>query len=197
MLAGRWLDARIVLTCTKLGLANSNVDRALGIRRMSVTTWYLCFLVHRLDGLVDPPRSGAPVTFADTGIGRMVTLTLENQPENATLWSTRTTARQVGMSQSMVPRVWRNFGLQPHKTDTFKLSTDPAFVDKVGYVVGLYLAPPHRAVVLCVDEKSQIDSLTRTAPVLPMRAGPPERRTHDYRLGHGAPGPVRGLVQQH
>lgn len=148
---------------------------------MSVTTWLARFLTHRLDGLVDLPRSGAPRVVTDAAIEGMVTLTLESQPENATHWSTRAMARRVGMSQSMVSRVWRAFGLQPHKTDTFKLSTDPAFVDKVRDVVGLYMAPPHRALVLCVDEKPQIQALTGTAPVLPMRPGQPERRTHDYR----------------
>ncbi|CAA2137681.1 IS630 family transposase [Methylobacterium bullatum] len=173
--------ARIVLACAEPGSTNSGVARDLGVSRMSVTTWRARFLAHRLDGLVDLPRPGAPRAVADTTIEGMVTLTLESQPENATHWSTRAMARRVGMSQSMVSRVWRAFGLQPHKTDTFKLSTDPAFVDKVRDVVGLYMAPPHRAVVLCVDEKPQIQTLTGTAPVLPMRPGQPERRTHDYR----------------
>ena len=173
--------ARIVLACAEPGSTNSGVARDLGVSRMSVTTWRARFLAHRLDGLVDLPRSGAPRAVTDTAIEGMVTLTLESQPENATHWSTRAMARRVGMSQSMVSRVWRAFGLQPHKTDTFKLSTDPAFVDKVRDVVGLYMAPPHRAVVLCVDEKPQIQALTGTAPVLPMRPGQPERRTHDYR----------------
>jgi hypothetical protein len=148
---------------------------------MSVTTWRARFLAHRLNGLVDLPRSGAPRAVTDTAIEGLVTLTLESQPENATHWSTRAMARRVGMSQSIVLRVWRAFRLQPHKADTFKLSTDPAFVDKVRDIVGLYLAPPHRAVVLCVDEKPQIQALTGTAPVRPMRPDQPERRTHDYR----------------
>ncbi|TXN25573.1 IS630 family transposase [Methylobacterium sp. WL30] len=173
--------ARIVLACAEPGSTNSGVARDLGVSRMSVTTWRARFLAHRLDGLVNLPRSGTPRAVTDTAIEGMVTLTLESQPENATHWSTRAMARRVGMSQSMVSRVWHAFGLQPHKTDTFKLSTDPAFVDKVRDVVGLYMAPLHRAVVLCVDEKPQIQALTGTAPVLPMRPGQPERRTHDYR----------------
>ena len=149
--------ARIVLACAEPGSTNSGVARDFGVSRMSITTWRARFLAHRLDGLVDLPRSGAPRAVTDTAIEGMVTLTLESQPENATHWSTRAMARRVGMSQSMVSRVWRAFGLQPHKTDTFKLSTDPAFVDKVRDVVGLYLAPPHRAVVLwcCASTRSR------------------------------------------
>lgn len=137
---------------------------------MSVTTWRARFLAHRLDGLVDLPRSGTSRAVADTAIEGLVTLTLESQPANASHWSTRAMAQRVGMSQSMVLRVWRAFGLQPHKADTFKLSTDPAFVDKVRDIVGLYLAPPHRAVVLCVDETQQIQALKGTAPCC--RCGP-------------------------
>ncbi|WP_083531010.1 IS630-like element ISMex18 family transposase [Methylobacterium sp. AMS5] len=173
--------ARIVLACAEPGSTNSGIARALGVSRMSVTTWRTRFLAHRLDGLVDLPRSGAPRQVADTEIEQMITRTLESQPENATHWSTRAMARRVGMSQTMVSRIWRAFGLQPHKIEAFKLSTDPAFVDKVRDVVGLYMAPPHRAVVLCVDEKPQIQALTGTAPVMPMRPGQPERQTHDYR----------------
>jgi transposase len=135
----------------------------------------------RLDGLVDLPRSGAPRQVEDAEIERVITLTLESQPANATHWSTRAMARRAGMSQTMVSRVWRAFGLPPHRAETFKLPTDPAFVDKVRDVVGLYLAPPHRAVGLCIDEKPQVQATTRTAPVLPLRPGLPERRTHDDR----------------
>lgn len=173
--------ARIVLACAEPGSTNSGIARALGVSRMSVTTWRARFLAHRLDGLVDRPRSGAPRQVEDAEIERMITLTLESQPANATHWSTRAMARRAGMSQTMVSRVWRAFGLQPHRAETFKLSTDAAFVDKVRDVVGLYLAPPHRAVVLCIDEKPQIQATTRTAPVLPLRPGQPERQTHDYR----------------
>ena len=176
--------ARIVLACAEPGSTNAGIARSLSVSRPSVTTWRARFLAHRLDGLVDQPRSGAPRQVEDAAIERMITLTLESQPENATHWSTRTMAKRVGMSQTMVSRVWRAFGLQPHRQETFKLSTDPAFVDKVRDVVGLYLNPPDRALVLCVDEKPQIQAVEGTAPVLPMRPGQPERATHDYRR-HG------------
>lgn len=173
--------ARIVLACAEPGSTNTGIARSLGVSRPIVTTWRARFLAHRLDGLIDLPRSGAPRQVEDAEIERMITLTLESQPEAATHWSTRAMAQRVGMSQTMVSRIWRAFGLQPQRAETFKLSTDPAFVDKVRDVVGLYLAPPHRAVVLCVDEKPQIQATTRTAPVLPMRPGQLERQTHDYR----------------
>lgn len=173
--------ARIVLACAEPGSINSGIARALGVSRMSVTTWRARFLAHHLDGLVDLPRSGAPQQVGDPEIERVITLTLVSQPASATHWSTRAMAQRAGMSQPMVSRVWRAFGLQPHRAKTFKLSTDPASVDKVHDVVGLYLAPPHRAIVLCVDEKPQIQATTCTAPVLPVRPGQPERRTHDYR----------------
>jgi transposase len=152
--------ARIVLACAEPGSTNTGVARSLEVSRPSVTTWRARFLAHRLDGLVDLPRSGAPRGVEDTVVEAMITLILESQPENATHWSTRAMAKRVGMSQTMVSRVWRAFGLQPHRTETFKLSTGPAFVDKVRDVVGLYMAPPHRAVVLCGDEKPQIQALT-------------------------------------
>jgi transposase len=133
---------------------------------------------------VDAPRPGAPRRVGDDEIERLIALTLETQPEGATHWSTRAMARRAGMSQTMVSRIWRAFGLQPHRQETFKLSSDPAFVDKVRDVVGLYMAPPDRALVLCVDEKPQIQAVERTAPVLPMRPGQVERHTHDYRR-HG------------
>jgi len=126
-----------VLACAEPGSTNSGVTRDLGVSRMRVTMWRARFLAHRLDGLVDLPRSGAPRAVADTAIDGLVILTLESRPETATHWSTRAMARRVGMSQSMVSRVWRAFGLQPHRADTFKLSTDPAFVDKVRDIVGL------------------------------------------------------------
>ena len=170
-----------MLACAEPGATNTGIARDLGVSRPSVTTWRARFLARRLDGLVDLPRSGAPRAVEDTAVEAMITLTLESQPDNATHWSTRTMARQVGMSQTMVSRIWRAFGLQPQRAETFKLSTDPAFVDKVRDVVGLYLAPPHRALVLCVDEKPQIQATSRTARVLPMRPGQPERHTHDYR----------------
>lgn len=176
--------ARIVLACAEPGSTNSGVARALGVSRPSVTTWRARFTAYRLDGLVDAPRSGAPRKIGDERIERLIALTLETQPENATHWSTRSMAKRAGMSQTMVSRVWRAFGLQPHRHETFKLSRDPAFVDKVRDVVGLYMNPPDRALVLCVDEKPQIQAVEGTTPVLPMRPGQVERRSHDY-VRHG------------
>jgi len=138
----------------------------------------------RVDGLLDEPRPGAPRTITDAQVERVVTLTLETAPRDATHWSTRAMAARCGLSQSAVGRIWRAFGLQPHRTETFKLSKDPLFIDKVRDIVGLYLAPPDRALVLCVDEKSQIQALDRSQPLLPMRPGQVERRTHDY-VRHG------------
>jgi transposase len=149
-----------------------------------VATWRGRFAARRLEGLVDAPRSGAPRTIGDEAVERLVALTLEEAPRNATHWSTRSMARRAGMSQTAVSRVWRAFGLRPHRSETFKLSSDPAFVDKVRDVVGLYLAPPDRALVLCVDEKPQIQAARGTAPSFPLRPGQAERRTHDYRR-HG------------
>jgi transposase len=137
-------------------------------------------LTHRLDGLLDEPRPGAPRKITDADVERAVTLTLETTPTDATHWSTRSLARKAGLSQSAVSRIWRAFALQPHRTETFKLSTDPLFIEKVRDIVGLYMNPPERALVLCVDEKSQIQALDRTQPMLPMRPGQVERRTHDY-----------------
>ena len=176
--------ARIVLACAEPGATNTGVARALGVSRPSVTTWRARFAAHRLDGLDDAPRSGAPRKVGDDEVERLAALTLEERPEGATHWSTRSMAKRAGMSQTMVSRVWRAFGLAPHRSETFKLSSDPAFVDKVRDVVGLYMAPPERAPVLCVDEKPRIQAVERTAPVLPMRPGQPERRTHDYKR-HG------------
>ena len=176
--------ARIVLACAEPGATNMGVARSLGVSRPSVMTWRKRFARHGLQGLGDAPRPGAPRTVGDTEVERLIALTLDTQPKGATHWSTRTMARQAGLSQTMVSRIWRAFGLAPHKADTFKLSTDPAFVDKVRDVVGLYMNPPERALVLCVDEKPQIQALEGTAPVLPMRPGQAERRTHDYRR-HG------------
>jgi transposase len=160
------------------------VARALGVSRPSVTTWRARFAAQRLEGLVDALRPGAPRQVGDDEIEHLIALTLETQPDNGTPWSTRAMAKRVGMSQTMVSRVWRAFGLQPHRAETFKLSSDPAFIDKVRDVVGLYMSPPDRALVLGVDEKPQIQAIERTAPVLPMRPGQPERHTHDYRR-HG------------
>jgi transposase len=175
---------RVVLACAELGATNLGVAEALGVSRQTVATWRGRFAGHRLEGLVDAPRSGAPRSIGDEAVEHLVALTLEEAPRNATHWSTRSMARRAGMSQTAVSRIWRAFGLRPHRMETFKLSSDPAFVDKVRDVVGLYLTPPERALVLCVDEKPQIQAARGTAPAFPMRPGQAERRTHDYRR-HG------------
>jgi transposase len=175
--------ARVVLECAA-GKANRTVARELRLDEDTVGKWRLRFLVKRADGLLDEPRPGAPRTITDAAVERVVTWTLESTPRDATHWSTRAMAARCGLSQSTVGRIWRAFGLQPHRTDTFKLSRDPLFIDKVRDIVGLYLDPPDRALVLCVDEKSQIQALDRSQPLLPMRPGQVERRTHDY-VRHG------------
>ena len=180
---GLALRARVVLGAAA-GKSNSELARELGTMRLTVGKWRARFAEHRLDGLLDEPRPGAPRKISDAAVERVVTLTLESMPRDATHWSTRSMAEKSGLSQSAVVRIWRAFGLQPHRVETFKLSTDPLFVDKVRDIVGLYLDPPERALVLCVDEKSQIQALDRTQPALPMRPGVPERRTHDY-VRHG------------
>jgi transposase len=149
-----------------------------------VATWRKRFATSRLDGLLDEPRPGAPRKIGDEKIAEVVTATLETMPAAATHWSTRSMAKASGLSVSTVHRIWRAFSLQPHRSETFKLSTDPLFVEKVRDIVGLYLDPPDRALVLCIDEKSQIQALDRTQPLLPMRPGQAERRTHDYKR-HG------------
>ncbi|MEF9411838.1 IS630 family transposase [Rhodococcus sp. IITD102] len=172
--------ARIVLACAD-GLSNSEVSRQLRVSLPTVGKWRKRFVEHRLDGLSDEPRPGAPRTISDTQVERVITKTLEELPGNGdSHWSTRSMAAATGMSQTAISRIWRAFGLQPHLVDTWKLSTDPLFIDKVRDVVGLYLDPPDKAMVLCVDEKSQMQALDRTAPMLPMMPGTPERRTHDY-----------------
>jgi transposase len=176
--------ARIVLACAAPGATNGGVARALGVSRPTVATWRRRFAERGPDGLLDEPRPGAPRTITDEQVERAVTATLESEPPNATHWSTRSLAQAVGLSQSAVVRIWRAFALQPHRAETFKLSRDPLFVDKVRDIVGLYMSPPDRALVLCVDEKPQIQAAERTAPVLPMRPGQVERRTHDY-VRHG------------
>jgi transposase len=175
---------RVVLACAEPGATNLGVAEALGVSRQTVATWRGRFAEHRLGGLADAPRPGAPRTIGDEAVERLVALTLEQAPRGATHWSTRSMARRAGMSQTAVSRIWRAFGLRPHRIEAFKLSSDPAFVEKVRDVVGLYLAPPERALVLCVDEKPQIQAAQGTAPAFPMRPGQPERRTHDYRR-HG------------
>jgi transposase len=172
--------SRIVLLAAD-GLKNTEIAGRLGISRNMVMTWRLRFAAQRLDGLLDEPRPGRPRTVTDEQVEEVIVKTLETTPTDATHWSTRSMAREVGLTQSAVHRIWRAFGLQPHRQQTWKLSKDPLFIDKVRDVVGLYLDPPERAVVLCVDEKSQIQALDRTAPILPMLPGTPERATHDYR----------------
>jgi transposase len=177
------LRARIVLACADEP-SNKTVATRLDVCNATVGTWRNRFVAKRLDGLVDDPRPGAPRTVTDTEVERIVTRTLETKPDHATHWSTRTLAKTAGMSQSAVSRIWRAFGLKPHLHETFKLSTDPFFVEKVRDVVGLYLAPPEQAIVLSVDEKSQVQALDRTQPILPMTPGQAERGTHDY-VRHG------------
>lgn len=178
------LRARIVLACAKPGATNSRVAEELGVSRPTVAAWRRRFAERGPDGLLDEPRPGAPRKITDEQIERAIITTLEATPPKATHWSTRSLAAATGLSQSAVVRIWRAFALQPHRTASFKLSRDPLFVDKVRDVVGLYMSPPDRALVLCVDEKPQIQAVERTAPVLPMRSGQVERRTHDY-VRHG------------
>ena len=177
------LRARIVLLCAS-GAENQQVAAELRIDKTTVGKWRRRFVEHRIDGLRDDPRSGAPRTVEDARIEAVIVRTLESQPPDATHWSSRGMARASGLSVSTVQRIWRAFGLQPHRLETFKLSTDPDFVAKVRDVVGLYVSPPAHAIVLCVDEKSQIQALDRSQPMLPMRPGQPARRSHDYKR-HG------------
>jgi transposase len=177
------LRARIVLRCAT-GARHTAIAAELGVTLQTVGKWRTRFVASRIAGLLDEPRPGAPRKITDARIERAITTTLESTPRDATHWSTRDLAKHEGLSQSTVARIWKAFALQPHRTETFKLSKDPLFIDKVRDIVGLYLHPPDRALVLCVDEKSQIQALDRTAPLLPMRPGLPARRTHDY-VRHG------------
>jgi transposase len=177
------LRCRIVLACAQGG-HDGQVAERLGVNRNTVGKWRRRFIASRLDGLHDEPRPGAPRQIGDEDVERVIVKTLEDSPADATHWSTRSMAKATGMSQTAVSKIWRAFALKPHRSDSFKLSPDPQFIDKVRDIVGLYLNPPDAAVVLCVDEKSQIQALDRTAPVLPLLPGTPERRTHDYRR-HG------------
>lgn len=178
------LRARIVLRCAA-GRTNAQVAQEVQASLPTVGKWRKRFVQNRLAGLYDEPRPGGPRTISDEAVAEVVKLTLESKPRHATHWSTRSMAQRVGLSQTAVSRIWRAFNLQPHREETFKLSTDPLFVDKVRDVVGLYLNPPDRALVLSIDEKSQIQALDRSQPLLPMEPGRPERRTHDY-ARHGA-----------
>jgi transposase len=175
------LRARIVLKCAE-GLDNIDVAEELRVTPQTVGRWRRRFLERRLAGLLDEPRPGAPRRISDAEIERVIVKTLESKPRDATHWSTRSMAQASGLSQSTISRVWRAFALQPHRSETFKLSKDPLFIEKVRDVVGLYLNPPDKALVLCVDEKSQIQALDRTQPLLPMRPGTRgARRTPDPR----------------
>jgi transposase len=173
------LRSRIVLECAH-GTSNADVAALLGVARPTVGKWRARFVQRRLQGLVDEQRPGAPRTITDEQVEEVLTETLEQTPADATHWSRTSMAQRSGLSKSTVGRIWKAFSLKPHLSETFKLSTDPLFVEKVRDVVGLYLDPPERAVVLCVDEKSQVQALDRSHPVLPMMPGMPERRTHDY-----------------
>ncbi|MEX5259348.1 IS630 family transposase [Kocuria sp. CPCC 205263] len=177
------LRSRIVLTCAE-GLTNKAVAERLGCSTNTVNKWRARFVADRLDGLVDEPRPGRPPTITAEQVEDVVVATLESTPQHATHWSRAKMAQRSGLSKSTIGRIWKAFELKPHREEGFKLSTDPLFVDEVYDVVGLYLNPPEAAVVLCVDEKSQIQALARSQPALPMMPGMPEKRTHDY-VRHG------------
>src|SRR5215210_565828 len=177
------LRSKIVLACAE-GVDNKTVANRLGCAPATVGKWRARFVADRLDGLTDEPRPGRPPSISVEQVEDVVVATLEQTPVNATHWSRASMAKRSGLSKTTIGRIWKAFDLKPHRTDTFKLSKDPLFVDKLFDVVGLYLDPPESAVVLCVDEKSQVQALARTSPVLPMMPGMPERRTHDY-VRHG------------
>lgn len=177
------LRARIVLGCGQ-GTTNTQVSQRLRVTLQTVGKWRRRFIEQRLDGLLDAPRPGQPRKITDAKVEEVLAMTLERRPREATHWSSRLMAKATGLNQTAIVRIWQAFGLQPHRAETFKLSTDPLFIDKVRDIVGLYLSPPTRAVVLCVDEKSQIQALDRTQPLLPLSFGVAERRSHDY-VRHG------------
>ena len=177
------LRSRIVLGCAT-GDANTVVAERLGVSRPTVGKWRSRFVESRLDGLVDDPRPGRPATITAEQVEDVVVATLESTPVDATHWSRSKMAERTGLSKSTIGRIWKTFGLRPHRTDGFKLSNDPLFVEKVYDIVGLYLDPPQSAVVLSVDEKSQVQALSRSQPAFPMMPGMPEKRTHDY-FRHG------------
>ena len=177
------LRCRIVLAAAE-DETNTEIAAGLGCSSSTVGKWRSRFAEHRLDGLHDEPRPGKPRAISDRDVERVIVKTLEETPRDATHWSTRSMAKATGMSQSAISRIWRAFGLKPHLSESFKLSPDPQFIDKVRDVVGLYLNPPDAAVVLCVDEKSQIQALDRSAPLLPLMPGTPARMSHDYKR-HG------------
>jgi len=175
--------ARVILACAA-GLDNQVVARKLRVSLGMVGKWRSRFLKLRCDGLYDEPRPGTPRRVSDTQVEKVIIQTLESTPRGETHWSTRSLAEATGLSRMTISRIWHAFGLQPHRTETFKLSPDPLLIEKVRDIVGLYMNPPEHALVFCVDEKSQIQALDRTQPLLPMRPGQPERRTHDYKR-HG------------
>jgi len=177
------LRARIVLCCAD-GWTNQKIASKLNVTPGTASRWRGRFARKRIDGLLEEPRVGKPRSIGDDKIERIVVDTLESTPRNATHWSTRGMAKHSGVSQTSIGRIWRAFGLAPHRVESFVLSKDPQLIEKVRDVVGLYLHPPENALVLCVDEKSQIQALDRSQPVLPMRPGQPERRSHDYKR-HG------------
>jgi transposase len=177
------MRSRIVLLAAD-GLSNTEIARRQGCSLPTAGKWRQRFLDGGLDGLLDEPRPGTPRKLSDRQVEQVLRRSLESQPEAASHWSTRDMAEATGLSQSTISRIWRAFSLAPHRAETFKLSRDPLFIDKVRDIVGLYLNPPDRALVLCVDEKSQIQALDRTAPLLPMRPGQAERRTRDHKR-HG------------
>jgi len=173
------MRARIVLGCAE-GMSNGAVANKLRVTSATVCKWRERFRLTRLEGLLDEPRPGAPRSITDAQVEEVVTKTLESMPASGTHWSTRLMAEKAGLSQTAVVRIWHAFGLQPHRVENFKLSKDPQFVEKVRDIVGLYLNPPDRAIVLCVDEKSQVQALNRTQPILPLAPGVPARQSHDY-----------------
>jgi transposase len=173
------MRSRIVLSCGQ-GMSNSEVARKLHITSATVGKWRERFRNDGMDGLLDEPRVGAPRKITDRQIEEVVTKTLESMPANSTHWSTRLMAAEMGLSQNAIVRIWHAFGLQPHRVENFKFSKDPQFVEKVRDIVGLYLNPPDRAVVVCLDEKSQVQALNRTEPILPLAPGVPARQSHDY-----------------
>ena len=174
---------RIILRCAD-GLTSKPVGAELGFHEHTVGKWRRRSQAERLEGLVDDPRPGRPRSTSDAEVARVIERTLHDKPRDATHWSIRSMAKEAGLSHTSIRRIWTAFGLQPHREERFKLSSDPLFVDKVRDIVGLYLSPPNRALVLSVDEKSQIQALDRSQPVLPMMPGIPERHTHDY-IRHG------------
>jgi len=171
--------ARIILACAK-GQSNTDVARQFRVTKQMVGKWRSRFVEKGVNGLLDEPRPGTPKRLSDADVERVLAMTLESVPEDATHWSTRSMAEASGLSHMSVHRIWQAFALAPHRTETFKLSKDPLFIEKVRDIVGLYMNPPDKALVLCVDEKTQIQALDRSQPVLPMRPGQPERRTTDY-----------------